>query len=77
MKTRSRDGLLEFAAGEILKRVQTARKKWRKPIHDWLIGLNLIGREDKILFWLVKPDEHFELTGEHKISNQRLNLSVK
>lgn len=30
MKTRSRDGLLEFAAGEILKRVQTARKKMAK-----------------------------------------------
>lgn len=27
MKTRSHDGLLEFAAGEILMRVQTAGKK--------------------------------------------------
>lgn len=79
MKTRSHDGLLEFAAGEILMRVQTAEKNLTDAnsrlayrfASDWSRRRNIV------LIGQTSFDEHFELTGKHKISNQRLHLSVK
>ena len=59
MKSTSRDGLLEFAACEILKRVQ--------EIHDWLsFAADWLRRQDIVLIGQISSDEHFELkVGTH------------